>query len=262
MNLQSGKYVKANGIDIHYGEYGKGQPLIFLHGGTAILDSWDDYAPIFGEHFRMIAPDTRGHGKTLNPTGELNYPLLADDVAAFIQALGLKKPMLFGYSDGGQIALDFGIRYPDVAGALVLGGTLYKFSERYHEALKGLGFPSAGTFDLEYMQKTAPEWVEYMKASHHPDDPDYLPKFLKQVSTLWWTPRDYSDDDLKKIAAPTLVLMGDRDDGIGVEHAAALYRGLPQGEMFIIPNADHGGAGSELANRIVVNFLLRHQAGK
>jgi len=254
--FESGKYVTTNGLNIHYGEYGQGYPFIMLHGGTATLDSWEEYLPVFGEHFRVIAPDTRAHGKTVNPTDELNYPLLADDVAAFIRALNLNKPLILGYSDGGQIALDLGIRYPDLAGALILGGTLYKFSQPYYDVLKGFGLPSAGEIDLEHMDA---DWVEYLKAAHvRDDDADYWKTFMKQISTLWWTPDDYSDEDLKKIAVPTLVLLGDRDDGVGVEQAAKMYRTIPNAELFVIPNADHGGAGPELANRVVVNFLMRH----
>jgi pimeloyl-ACP methyl ester carboxylesterase len=258
--LQAGKYVSANGLNIHYGEYGEGVPLILLHGGSATLESWDDFTPAFAQHFRVIAPDTRGHGKTINPAGELSYPVLADDVAAFIQALKLNKPLILGYSDGAQIALDLAIRYPELASGLVLGGVLYKFGALYYEALKHFGLPSAGAVDLDYIQAHASDWEEYLKASHvRADDPDYWLKFLKQISTLWWTPRDYSDDDLKKIAAPTLIFLGDRDEGIGVEHGIKMYRGIPNAELFVVPNGDHGSAGAELTNAVVMSFLTRYK---
>lgn len=127
--VQPGKFVNANGLNIHYKEYGQGHPLILLHGGPAALDAWGDHLPTFAEHFRVIALDSRGHGKTVNPMGTLSYSMMADDVAAFIKALGLTKPLVSGYSDGDQIALELGIRNPDLPGALVLGGTLSKFTE-------------------------------------------------------------------------------------------------------------------------------------
>ena len=116
-----GHHVQANGLEIYYEEYGGGEPLLLLHGGTLSSRSWQAHAPAFAQHFRVIAPDSRGHGRTRNPTDELSYRLMADDLAAFVQALGLNKPLLCGFSDGAQIAMEFGMHYPDLAKALVAG---------------------------------------------------------------------------------------------------------------------------------------------
>jgi pimeloyl-ACP methyl ester carboxylesterase len=128
-STQQGQFVEVNGLNMYYQEYGSGRPLILLHGGTVSSNMWHPFLPAFVSHFRIITPDSRGHGKTTNPSGELSYPLMADDFAAFIQALNLTKPLVFGYSDGGQIALEIGVRYPGLAGAIVLGATTYKLSE-------------------------------------------------------------------------------------------------------------------------------------
>ena len=103
---QPGKYAQANGIEIYYEETGSGQPLVLLHGGTVTLKSWEKQIPSFAHHFRVIALDSRGHGRTKNPLETMSYRLLADDVAAFIRALELDRPLVCGYSDGGQIALE------------------------------------------------------------------------------------------------------------------------------------------------------------
>ncbi|HEX8597795.1 MAG TPA: alpha/beta hydrolase [Chloroflexia bacterium] len=258
-DVQQGRYIQVNDLEIYYEEYGKGEPLVLLHGGTATLQSWQDQIPAFAEHFRVVALDSRGHGKTNNPAGELSYGRMSEDVAAFIQALDLNKPLVFGYSDGGQIALELGMRYPELTGALVLGGTSYRFPPQYFQALRGFGVDKPENFDPGRLQTDQPEWVDYLKAEHvRANDPDYWKTFMKQIATLWWNVQDYGREDLQKITAPTLILQGDRDEGVDVEQAVEMYRGIPNAELAVLPNATHGQLG-ESANRIVIDFLKRHQ---
>src|SRR3712207_3358294 len=96
--VPKGQTVKANGLEMYYEEVGTGAPLILLHGGTATGSSWQSHLPAFEKHFRVIMPDSRAHGRTNNPDGELSYRVMADDFAAFAQALGLTNPFIFGYS--------------------------------------------------------------------------------------------------------------------------------------------------------------------
>src|SRR5690349_12583033 len=125
---ENGHYVQANGLDIYYQEYGQGEPLILIHGGILTAESWGPYIAGLAEHYRVITADTRGHGRTKNSGGKLSFSLLAADVVAFIQALGLEKPLVFGYSDGGQTALEIGMHYPGVARAFVVGGAHFELT--------------------------------------------------------------------------------------------------------------------------------------
>ena len=134
----TGTPIEANGLRIYYEIHGEGEPLLLVHGGTATSQSWASHLPAFTEHFQVFAPDGRGHGGTDNPTGELSYRVMANDVAALVGALGLQRPLVLGYSDGGQIALELGIRYPGLVRALVLGGTQFRFSEAYLEDARAL----------------------------------------------------------------------------------------------------------------------------
>src|SRR5262245_12073144 len=102
--VEQGPYIHVNGMEMYYEECGSGPNLILLHGGTGTLHMWNAQLPYFARHFHVIAPDSRGHGKTNNPEGELSYRRMAEDVAVLIQTLGLNKPFVCGYSDGGQIA--------------------------------------------------------------------------------------------------------------------------------------------------------------
>jgi pimeloyl-ACP methyl ester carboxylesterase len=260
-----GRTVPVNGLEMYFEEAGTGAALILLHGGTATGRSWYPYLPAFQEHFRVILPDSRGHGRTHNPGGVLSYRLMADDIAALARALDLTKPAILGYSDGGQTALEIGMRYPDLAGALVIGGATYQFSEAYYAAVNAFPFIHNGVVDLAAMERTAPEWLAELKAEHAPPgDPERWKTLLQQIVPLWLAPLDYSLDDLRQITAPALILVGDRDEGIPVEQAVAMYRTLPNAELVVLPNANHGSAGwlptgpNPLFIEAVLSFLLRH----
>jgi len=174
ITTQPGEYIQVNGLNMYYEEYGQGKSLILLHGGTVTSQMWQPFLPKFVPHFRVITPHSRAHGRTNNPAGVLSYKQMADDVVAFIRALNLTTPLVFGYSDGGQITLEIGIRYPGLAGSLVIGAAWYKFSPTYLNSLTAAGFESPGSVNIERMKREAPEWVDELKKQHYrSDDLDY-----------------------------------------------------------------------------------------
>lgn len=254
-----GHYVQANGLNMYYEECGSGKPLILLHGGTVTSQMWRPFLSSLVPHFRIITPDSRAHGKTNNPNGELSYPLMADDTVALIQALNLAQPLVFGYSDGGQIALEIGMRYPGLTAALVVGAAWYKFSETYINSLKSVGFEAAGVVNLEKLQRVSPEWVSQLKADHtHSDDSAYWQTLLKQISIMWWTSLDYKANDFHKMTEPNLIFIGDRDGLIELQQAVDMYQFIPNAELVVLPNTTHFSALSELSMNIVLDFLMRH----
>ena len=255
-------YVEANGLRVYYEVYGEGEPLLLIHGGTATSQSWASHLPAFTEHFRVFAPDSRGHGRTDNPTGEVGYRLMADDVAALIKALGLQRSLVLGYSDGGQIALELGMRYPGLARAMVLGGTQFRFSEAYLEAVRGLwGIAEGEEVDPEKLEREQPEWVAYLREAHgHVYGPEYWETYAKQIASLWLTPLHYTSEDLTKTADPVLILAGDRD-GVCTEEALELFRLLPNAELAVAPASDHSfiEAKANLFDALALDFLVRHR---
>ena len=258
---QNGQYVEANGLNMYYEEYGSGQPLVLLHGGMAAGKNVEHLIPAFSKQFRVIVPDSRGHGKTNNPSGKFSYRLMADDVAAFIEALDLKQPSLCGWSDGGQIALELGMNYPDTMKCMVVGAAWYRFSEQYQMMLKAMGWESLGTVNLEKVTQALGPMADMWRTFHAtPDEPDRWEKLATQISTMWWTPLGYTADDFQKVKTPTLILIGDRDQIIPVEEAVEMYRFIPGSELAIVPNANHGlpMARAELFTTIVLDFLLHY----
>jgi pimeloyl-ACP methyl ester carboxylesterase len=259
--MVEGNYIAANGLDIYYREVGQGKPLILLHGATDTHKLWQPFLPDLAPSFRVLTPDSRGHGRTLNPAGKLSYPLLADDLAGFIRELDLEKPLILGYSDGGQTALEFGMRYPDVPGALLIGGAWFRFSSQYQDSLRQAGFTGPDEIDFQKYEEIAPaDWKERMRKFHIHPDPDYPETLLKNLATLFWTPLNYAREDFLKIQAPTLILVGELDEMVPPEESREMAAMIPGAEFAMVSGASHTRViipgGDFLA--IVQDFLLRH----
>src|SRR5437588_750608 len=101
----AGKYAEVNGLNLYYETHGAGRPLILLHGGLMSSETFGPVLPLLSEHHQVIAPDLQGHGRTADIDRPIDVRLMADDIAALIDHLGLEKPDLVGYSLGGGGAL-------------------------------------------------------------------------------------------------------------------------------------------------------------
>jgi pimeloyl-ACP methyl ester carboxylesterase len=258
----TGRFAQANGLRMYYEESGAGEPLILLHGGTDTGRYWDPILPYLANRYRIIAPDSRGHGRTDNPSGSLTYPQMAADVVALIPALGLEKPVVGGWSDGGQIALEIGIRYPNVARALVVGGAGYRFSPEYVLQVRLATFAhDDGTVDLAVWETANPEAIPPLREVHqHVYGPEHWQAVLQWCAQLWLTPFGLTASDFAKIAAPTLLVNGDRDQFFPVEEEVELLRMIKPAELAIFPGADHSlpTTRPEAFASVIVAFLDRH----
>jgi len=256
---QMGQTIQVNDLNMYYEEHGSGRPLVLIHGGTSTCAMWQAHLPLLSQYFRVITPDSRGHGKTNNPKGELSYRIMADDVVGLVQALGLEKPVIGGYSDGGQVALEIGMRYPGLASGLVIGAAWYRFTETYQNFLREFGLERPGEVNFEYLEKTFPDFVELWKTEHiWSADPECWKTLLKQISKMFWTPLDYTAEDFQKVTDPAFILMGDRDGIIEVEQAVEMYHLIPHAELAILPNTTHMSAlESKLLTELIFDFISR-----
>jgi pimeloyl-ACP methyl ester carboxylesterase len=235
---QPEKYTHANGIAIYCEVFGSGQTVIFLHGSMGTGEVWKPYIPILSQNFNLILPDARGHGKTQNPDGEINLHLLAEDLAALIDNLELNQPVLCGWSMGGDIGLDLAIRYPNKVSGLIVGGVTHRISENYFASLKTMGLDEPGQINFERAEENIPQLVALWKTVHT-QNPDHWKELVTQLSYEMWDPKLSSEDDLKQITVPTLIVWGDRDQFLPVENALALYRLIPNAQLAVVPNPDH-----------------------
>lgn len=256
---ERGRFVGANGLRIYYEEHGQGPPLLLLHGGTMSGAMWQPYLAGFAEHYRVIAPDTRGQGRTRKPQGAMSYRLLAEDTAALARVLGLERPAIFGFSDGGQVALEIGMRFPELARALVVCAASTLTSDSYLASMRHLlGDESDPEVDTERFERENPEWVAELREIYGLED---WKRMLRELKPMWMTPLSYTPADYAGVVATALVLIGDRDASIPVEEVAEMYRRLPNAELAVIAGADHVGAvyaNVALTQAVVLDFLRRH----
>jgi pimeloyl-ACP methyl ester carboxylesterase len=271
-----GRYALANGTDIYYVEVGQGEPLLLLHGGavsTSPLWAGTPFAYVshmdtFAEHFRVIAPDTRGSGRTVNPGGgPVSFTQLADDVVALIDALDLGRPLICGFSEGAITATIIGIRNPETVRAIVnhAGYDFFNPQASSFMMMRQMfgGAPDATQADPDAFERTSESseemraMLELMKADHEGAQGEgYLKTYLAQAFDRSTQSPGYTFEDLGKITAPTLILTGDRDDFCSVEEGVEAYRMLEQGELAVLPN--HGHFISASAVRVTIEFLEQH----
>ena len=114
-------YIQLNGQILYYEKYGEGQPFLLVHGNGETHEIFDVLIPELAEHYTVYAIDSRGHGLSASPK-ELHYMDMADDMAAFIDALELKAPLFYGFSDGGIVGLLLASKYPDKLSKLMISG--------------------------------------------------------------------------------------------------------------------------------------------
>jgi len=200
ITAQTGQYVQANDLNIYYEVHSNGPPLLLLHGGTLTCRSWDAHIATLGAHFQVFALDSRGHGKTDNPTGRLSFRAMADDVAAFIQALQLDTPLILGFSDGGQIALELGIHYPTLARALVIVGAYSRLRESGMRFMHAFGVEGPHRVNFERMERERPSLVQGWKAQHTLQGAGTWKTLLDQISEMWYAPLGYSEADLRGVS--------------------------------------------------------------
>jgi pimeloyl-ACP methyl ester carboxylesterase len=257
-----GRTVKVNGADLYYVEYGAGYPLVLVHGGLGSSAMWQPLLPHLVEDFRVITPDSRGHGRSTNPAGQLSYPLLADDMAALIRALDLEQPVVGGWSDGGQVALELGARHPGIAAALIVGAAYPDFSTNGLRELhiQELAVDENGSPDVAGVEATLGEFAPLVKSWHIGGEQQWR-DLVNQTAPMWIDYLGLTPTDLAGINAQTLVLIGDRDEAFPVELMVQLFRHLPNAELAVCPHSNHLGPllpeRAEVFAGVLRDFLTR-----
>ena len=252
------RLVHANEIDIHYLEAGEGEPLILLHGGmvstspiwTGVPISYASHMATLTARFRVIAPDTRGGGRTVHSGGTVTFDLLADDVAALIGALGLERPLIAGFSDGGITATVLGIRHPGSVRAISNHAGYDAFDPQapfmamMRQSLGGS--PDAIEADPDAAARFFSQSAEMhglfelMKADQDSGQgKDHWKDYLRLAFHRLTRPPGYTMQDLEAITAPTLIIVGDRDEFCSVEEGVRAYRALTEGELAVVPATGH-----------------------
>jgi pimeloyl-ACP methyl ester carboxylesterase len=215
---RKGNYAHVNGMKMYYEVSGTGDPLIVLHGVYMNILSMAEIISKLAKTHKVYAPEFQGHGRTTDVDRPLTYPNLADDVVAFMDAVGLKKVDVFGYSMGAEAGLQLAIRHPEKVKRLVLAGVAYDFEGWQPE------FKAAIPQMTVEMFVNTPFAEDYRKIAPNPDG---FPALVQKVIALQKAPMAW-EEDVKKIKNPVLIVAGD-SDGVTLEHTIALFRLLGGG---------------------------------
>jgi pimeloyl-ACP methyl ester carboxylesterase len=145
-------YAPLNGLKLYYEIHGTGEPLILLHGGVGATDMFAEILPALSKARRVIAVDLQAHGRTADIDRPLSQEAMADDIAALIKHLEMRRADVMGYSMGGGVALRTAIQHPDVVRKLVLVSTAFKRDGWYPEIRAGMAQMGPGA--AEPMKQT------------------------------------------------------------------------------------------------------------
>jgi pimeloyl-ACP methyl ester carboxylesterase len=234
-------YASVNGLKMYYEIHGVEHagvlPIVLLHGGgSTIGTNWSRVIPTLTQTRQVIAVELQAHGHTRDIDRLFTFEQCADDVAALLQQLHVDRADIMGFSNGGTAALQIAIRHPAIVSRLIIASANYRHDGMYPWFWD---FMQKGTFsDMPQVYKD-----EYLKIN--PGDDAGLHAMYERDSKRMLAFKDIPDQEIKAIAAPTLVVVGDKDV-VMPEHALELSRLLPHARLCILPGA-HGEYMGEIS---------------
>jgi pimeloyl-ACP methyl ester carboxylesterase len=237
-------YVSLAGVRTWYDEHGDGDPLVLLHPGGGGVDS-RAFGPNLGPlaaRFHVYTPERRGHGRTPDVAGAITFDAMAQDTIAFLETVVGHQAHVVGSSDGAIVALLVAVRRPDLIGRLVLVGGPFHFNGWHPQVIDPNSDP--------------PEFLSRLYAEVSPDGPDHYPVVVSKLARMHLEEPTLTADDLRRVKARTLVMVGD-DDEVRLEHTIAMYRGIPNAELMVVPGTSHGllVEKPDLCNDVILMFL-------
>ncbi len=234
-------HVEVNGIPMWYEQRGDGDPLVLLHGGLTDSRDFTGNLDTLASRFRLLLPERRGHGHTADAAGPITLEVMAQDTIAFLDKVVGGPARLVGYSAGATVALRVAVGRPDLVDRLVL--------------ISGV-FHSDGMILRPTADAAPPPQLVAAYAEVSPEGAEHLPVVIAKIAQSVAEEPGLTAADLGAVACRTLVMVGD-DDNVTLEHTLALYRGLQNAQLAIVPATSHLLLleKPELCTRLVTDFL-------
>lgn len=240
-NTAVGKFAEINGAKIYYEEYGKGEPLLLIHGNGGSIESMGNQIDYFKSKYRVIVADSRGQGKSELKTDSLTYDRITKDMEGLVNQLKLDSISIIGWSDGGIVGLQMGISGKSKIKKIVaMGANLRPDS---------LAINSWATKDVQNLKKMIVSKIKEKDTSENWS-------IMKQLCGLLADQPNIAAKDLSKIKAKVLVVAGDRDV-IRNEHSVEIFENIPKAQLCIMPGETHFAPASnpEVFNALANKFL-------
>lgn len=251
-----GQTIQLNGMDMYVESEGRGEPLLLLHGMGGSSADWGHAGRReLAQHYRLIIPDARGHGRSTNPEQTFSMRQCALDTLALMGRLGIRRCRAIGSSLGGNVLLHMATLDPERLEAMVLVSAALYFPE-----------PARALMRAVPVESQPPEAWQLMRQRHPQGD--------EQIVFLWRAQRALADsfDDmtftppsLARIRADTLVVYGDRDPLYPVEMALEMFRAIPRSALWVVPTGGHGPIYLEAAplfTKTALEFLARSRGAQ
>jgi pimeloyl-ACP methyl ester carboxylesterase len=271
--LPEDRYVQANGMRLHYLDWGNHQQpkLLLLHGGAQSAHSWDFFALVMRDHFHIVALDQRGHGDSdWSDAGDYDTPFHVADVQAFTDTIGFDNFVLVGLSMGGRNAYTFTATYPEKVQRLIIvdvGPDIQAEGRRHiREFLEGTEMFESFDWLVERVRRFNPRRPEAQIRGS-------LLNNLKQMDDGRWTwkhdrrrgiRRDRGGEmdaaawaALAKVRAPTLIVRGAESNILSPQTAVKMQQTIAGSQLVEVPNAGHLVQGDNPVGfeRVVRAFL-------
>ncbi len=214
-----------NGIKAWYAEFGRGEPVILLHGGLANASYWGLQVRALKPRYRVIVMDSRGHGRSSRTSEPIGYDLMASDVIALMDYLHIDKAAIVGWSDGAIIGLDIAIHHP--------GRVTRLFAFAANSNPSGVKDVGKSPVFTAFIAQAAKQYAELSPT------PTQYKTFLADIQRMWATQPNFTVAQLSGIRVPTWIVDADRDEAIKREDTDHMAATIPDAGELILPNVSH-----------------------
>ncbi|MCP3385680.1 alpha/beta hydrolase [Bradyrhizobium sp. CCGUVB4N] len=221
---QSG-FAPVNGIKIWYASFGRGEPVLLLHGGLANANYWGHQVRALQRHYQVIVMDSRGHGRSHRNQEPYGYDLMASDVVALLDHLGIRKAAIVGWSDGAIIGLDIAMKHPERVSRL--------FAFAANSDPSGVADIASSDVFNAYIARAG---EEYKRLSPTPTE---YKSFVAEITKMWESQPKWTASDLAGIKVPTWIVDGDHDEAIKRENTEFMAANIPGAGLLIQPEVSH-----------------------
>lgn len=223
--VSSGK-APVNGIAMYYATYGAGDPVLLIHGGLGHADIWANQVIDLAKDHLVIVADSRGHGRSSRTAEPFGYDLMASDYLALLDYLKIDKVDLVGWSDGGIIGLDIAMSHPERLDHLIA-----------HAAnIRTDGVDPSVAEDAVFGAYIGVMAADYARLSPTPEE---FGSFVAQISEMWATQPNWTDDQVAAITVPTMIVQGEYDEAILLEHSETIVSLIPGAEYYVMGEVSH-----------------------
>jgi pimeloyl-ACP methyl ester carboxylesterase len=215
----------VNGVKIWYAVYGRGEPVILLHGGLANANYWSHQVRALQRHYQVIVMESRGHGRSSRNGEPYGYDLMASDVVGLLDHLEIQKAAIVGWSDGAIIGLDIAMKHPERVSKL--------FAFAANSDPSGVADIANNDVFNAYIARAG---EEYKRLSPTPTE---YKSFVAEITKMWESQPKWTASDLAGVKVPTWIVDGDHDEAIKRENTEFMAANIPGAGLLIQPQVSH-----------------------